>query len=127
MSKRESSLKSAFFQELKRQLPDYRVLQYSTAGAPDRSIVGDGFQSNWEFKHATPGFVSHDNQELLCMRLAKAGHCRYVLWIEFKGVQQTRIVHPTVIHQHEDYVGEACCAGFNHRWLVDYIQQVHTR
>lgn len=127
--KREAALKSALFQELKRQLPEFRVLQYATAGAPDRSIVGGGFQSNWECKHGCPTFISPGNQELFCMRLAVAGHCRYILWTETANGanKRTLIIHPRAMHERASWTpeAEAACAGFNHRWLVDYIKQVH--
>lgn len=124
--KREAELKSALFAELERQLPRFYTLLYATAAAPDRSIVGGGRQTNWEFKHCTPSFVSHGNQELMCMRLAEAGYCRYVMWWESAtGVgQRTMVVHPRAVHD-RSLVPEAWAAGFDHQWLVKFIKQVH--
>jgi len=128
MSKREGELKSALTKELARQCPNFYVLRYATAGAPDRSIVGAGRQTNWECKHATPDFDSPDNQALLCTRIAvNGGHCRYVLWQERKGLERTVIVHPRHILERTtwDVLPEAWCAGFDHRWLVEQIRKAH--
>ncbi len=126
MSKREAALKSAWMRELDRQCPHYHVLRYATAGAPDRSIVGDGFQSNWEAKHATPYFSSRDNQELFCARLAAASHCRYVFWRETtKGTgKQTLIVHPRCVLD-GSLTPEAWTSGYDHRWLVQQVKKAH--
>lgn len=127
--KRESHLKSAFFKELLRQLPHFHVLEYATAGAPDRTIVGNGRQTNWEMKHGTPDFISHGHQELFCMRLAVAGHCRYVLWTETaKGTgPKTMIVHPRAMHARTLWVPECeeWCVGYNHKWLVERVREAH--
>lgn len=125
--KREAELKAKFTRELKRQLPTFLVLQYATNGAPDREIVGNGVTSRWESKHATPQFKSPGNQELLCMRLAAHGHCRYVVWWERDGAERTLIVHPLQIHERASWNlnEEASCDGFNMRWLVDQVRQVH--
>jgi hypothetical protein len=127
--KREASLKSAFFKELAHQCPNFYTLRHHTRAAPDRSITGGGRTTFWEFKHGTPHYESPGDQELMCMRLAIAGYCRYVLWWETaKGVgQRTMIIHPRQMH---DRVGsfplaEAWCSGYNHRWLVHYIRGIH--
>jgi hypothetical protein len=127
--KREAALKAAFFKDLKRQAPSFYVLQYSTAGAPDREIVGNGVTTRWEFKHACPTFTSHENQELFCTRLAVAGHCRYVFWWESSNGtgRCTMIVHPLKVlkrigHQLE---AEARTDGFDHAWLVEQVKRAH--
>ena len=124
--KREGELKSAFTKELKRQLPDFYVLQYATSGAPDREIVGAGVTTRWEMKHATPDFVSPGDQELMCCRLAVAGHCRYVIWWEnAQGIgQRTMIVHPNRVLD-QSLVPEVWCQGHDHRWLVQQIRMAH--
>lgn len=125
--KREGELKAAFTEELKRQCPSFIVLRYMTAGGPDRSVIGVGRQTNWEMKHGTPDFVSHDNQALICTRLAVQAHCRYVLWQERKGAQRTLIVHPRVILERSGWnvEPEAFCVGFNIPWLVNYVRHIH--
>lgn len=127
--KREAALKAAFFKELKAQCPSYYVLGYSTAGAPDKSIVGGGRQTNWEYKHATPDFVSHENQELFCTRMAMVSHCRYVFWWESSGGtgKRTMIVHPVKVLRREGnhLTPEAWTSGFDHEWLVEQIKRVH--
>jgi hypothetical protein len=125
--KREAELKSKLNQELKRQLPGFYVLAYATNGAPDRSIVGAGRQSNWEMKHGTPDFKSPADQELMCCRMAIAAHCRYVIWYERGSVQKTMIVHPKQILERIswDVIPESFCVGFDMRWLVKEIRKVH--
>ena len=125
--KQEAKLKADFGKELALQLPGFVMLSYATAGGPDRTILGHGRQTNWEMKHATPDFVSPGRQELICMRMAGAGHCRYVIWYEHDGMQQTMIVHPRMVHFRTGWnlEAEAWCIGFNHRWLVDQIRQAH--
>ena len=126
--KREAELKAAFGRELKRQLPAFIVLFYSTAGAPDRTILGNGRQTNWEFKHATPEYDSPGRQELICMRMATAGHCRYVIWWEAKGTRETLIVHPRVVATSESWhpvAADAWCQGFDMRWLVEQVRKAH--
>jgi hypothetical protein len=125
--KREAELKSSFGEELKRQLPGFLSLSYSTNGAPDREIVGAGITTRWEFKHATPTFRSPGDQELMCMRLAAAGHCRYVIWHEVKGIEKTMIAHPKEIHRRDGWNihAEAWCVGFDMKWLVSQIKKEH--
>lgn len=127
--KQEGKLKSNFIKELKRQCPDFYILHYSTAGAPDCEIIGNGITTRWEAKHATPGFVSHENQELLCARLALAGHCRYVFWWESSSGtgKKTMIVHPLKVlrrvgHQLE---AEAWVEGYDQGWLVEQVKKAH--
>lgn len=127
IAKREAELKSEFFKELKRQLPDFLLLAQASAGAPDKGIVGNGRTSFLEFKHATPQFLSPGNQELFCMRLANAGFCRYVIWWEAGQGQRTMIVHPRKVHERQGWlmVPEEVTPGFDHKWLVSYVKQVH--
>lgn len=132
--KREAELKSKFGKELKRQLPGFLTLQYASNGAPDRSLVGGGKQSNWEAKHATPDFKSPADQELMCSRMAAAGHCRYVIWEERNGVMRTLIVHPRhvirlenspIAHSTLHLEVEVWCPGFDMNWLVKQVRRVH--
>src|SRR5262245_42456713 len=112
---------------LKSIRPSFVALEMSTAGAPDRSISGNRRTTMWEFKHGTPGFDSPGLQELLCMRLARAGHCRYVVWQERKKEAGTLIVHPDDIHNREGWnlKAEASCNGFDILWLVMEIVKSH--
>ena len=126
--KTEAKLKAAFIRELLLQCPSYRVLHYSTAGAPDRGIVGNGISTRWEFKHATPGITSKGDQELMCMRLAELGHCKYILWVEAGGVKATIIATPKAIYQWQQGKAlrpESWCEGFNHKWLVEQVKKAH--
>lgn len=127
--KQEGVLKAAFARELKRQLPHYEVLFYATAGAPDRTIVGDGRQTNWECKHLVPSMSTQGLQELTCMRLAVQGHCKYVLWSESRGMKRTLIVEPRIVYawlRHEGALRpEAVTEGFDHAWLVQQVRKAH--
>ena len=129
-SKREGELKALFAAELKRQAPDFLILRYATNGAPDRSVVGNGRQSNWEFKHATPDFRSPGDQELMCARLTKAGHCQYVIWMEEIGVEETLIVHPRDVlgrnGKGRGIVPQAWCNRFDMKWLVSQVLKEHS-
>ncbi len=122
MEKEEARLKAAAMKELRQQCPSFVVLEYATAGAPDRTIVGCGVQSNWEFKHSAPGFKTHGIQELTMLRLAACGHARYIIFEEKRGIRRTLIVHPRHVGS---LTPEAWTVGFDHRWLVARIREVH--
>ncbi len=130
--KRESALKSAFMQQLKQDLPGFVAIRHEdvrTSGTPDLSITGAGRTSWWEFKHATPHWTGTGIQELICCRLAAAGYCRFVIWWESAtGLgKRTMIVHPKVIHERQGWtvMPEEVTPGFDHRWLVQQIKDVH--
>lgn len=131
MEKREAELKARWRREMARRLPGFLLLQYATLGAPDREVVGLGVTTRWEFKHGTPDFCSPGSQELCCMRLAAAGHCRYVVWQEnADGTgKRTSIVHPKKMHDREGWSPEAetWCSGFDMRWLVEQMRKAHER
>lgn len=128
ITKREGELKSAFGAELRRQQPSFVTLLHVSAGAPDRSITGNGRTTMWEYKHGTPEFESPGLQELMCMRLEANGYCRYVVWQE--GTTEgprTLIVKPSQVHHRLGWrlEAEAWCPGFNHHWLVACVAKVH--
>lgn len=125
--KNEAGLKSAAMKELHKQLPAFLVLALADAGGPDKTVVGAGRTTFWEFKHATPDFTSHDNQALLCTRLAVQGYCRYVIWQEHHGIKRTLIVHPRAVLERDSWavVPESFTTGFDHRWLVEQVRKAH--
>lgn len=131
IAKREAELKSQLFAELEEQYPGFLVLQYLTNGAPDRTIIGVGKQTNWEFKHGTPDFETPLLQALCCARIEIKSHCRYVIWHELRGIKRTMIVRPRVIHarcidsNRVALEAEAWCTGFDHKWLVKEIVKAH--
>ena len=118
----EAELKSAAMQELRYRHPNFVIVEYATVGAPDREVVGRGISTRWEFKHGTPSFTSVGIQELMMLRLSAAGHARYVIWEERRGIKRTLIVHPKDIGGLKP---EAWCAGFDHKWLVEQIGKAH--
>jgi hypothetical protein len=127
--KREAELKAIAMQELKRQRPQYIIQSFSTLGSPDRSVTGSGMTTHWEFKHGTPDFDSPGVQELMCIRLALHGHCRYVIWQEAPTgkMARTMIVHPRAVHARIGWAldPEAFCIGYNPRWLIEQIVKTH--
>ncbi len=132
MSKREGQLKSQLWKRFKDRYPNFYRLQYATAGAPDSSLVGNGKQTNWEFKHATPGFESPGNQELICQRIAEHGsYCRYVIWVETGKFAHTLIVHPKYVASNRPTAGpmiqhaECMTDGIDHDWLINRIREAH--
>ena len=127
MTKREADLKSELFEGLHARYPGFVVQQMASAGSPDRSVTGNGRTTHWEFKHGTPDFISPGLQELTCLRLAKAGHCRYVIWQEKGEIKRTLIVHPKVIKNRTNWnvVPETFCIGFDLVWLIAQIIKEH--
>lgn len=135
--KREAALKAAFTKELLSQQPTWLSLLQQTAGAPDRAIVGNSTTSWWEFKHATPDFRSPGLQELMCLRIAQHAPCFYVIWRErADGMgKETCIVLPERVHavrQRTSGLKSAhlcvpikSCAGYNMKWLVAQVLDVH--
>lgn len=123
--KREAELKSHFFQALHRRLPQFLVFSIATAGAPDRVVIGNGFTSFLEFKHADPFFVSRLNQELAAMRLDKQGFCRYVIWYEKGNDRRTIVAKPEIVHDGLWLINNEGCANFDHEWLVSYLKGQH--
>ncbi len=126
ITKREAEFKSNFGKELKRRYPAFYILLFSTRGGPDRIVIGNKRYSMWEFKHATPGFESPGDQELMCMRLNVAGYCRYVIFYENQD-QHTLIVTPKAVHERKGWKlePEHITAGFDIPWLVRHVAWVH--
>ncbi len=129
-AKQEARLKAAVTKELKRQEPGIVIQHFATRGSPDRSLTHGGITTHWEFKHGTPNFQSPGDQELMCMRLAAAGHCRYVLWMEDKksGLKMTIIAHPRDVHERTSWwvLPESWGVGFDIPWLVKQMRLAHT-
>lgn len=126
--KREGELKSAFTTAIK-DVPGFYMLHFASRAAPDRVIIGGGRSSYWEFKHGTPSFESPGDQELMCMRIASADYCRYVIWqenVQGHG-QRTLVVHPREVFERKgwSFTPEAWCVGYDHHWLVRYIRSIH--
>ena len=124
VNKQESTLKGNLMTHL-RAMKGYLPIRHedvSTSGIPDISITGYNFTSWLEVKHATPSFKSPGIQELMCLRLAAAGHCRYLIYYEKGAIKRTLIIHPKHL---KDLQPEAFCIGFDHEFVVDYIRQIH--
>lgn len=127
MARIEGLLKAAWIKEMKKGLPHFVVLPHQDvrqSGHPDVSVTGHGRTSWLEFKHGDPHFDDTGIQELTMLRLAAAGYARYVVYIEnAKGLaKRTLIVHPKNFGSLEP---EVWAVGFDHRFVVDFIKQVH--
>lgn len=123
--RREANLKQSLVEALRQHLRGAVVIRHEdrfTSGIPDVSVTLLGLTSWWECKHACPSIDSRGIQELTALRLAVAGYCRYLVWEEKKDVKRTMILHP---NQLAGMVPEAFCAGFDHRWVVEYVRRVH--
>jgi hypothetical protein len=132
MEKREAELKAAFSAALRQAIPPAIMLQFLTAGAPDRAVAWAGTISLWEMKHGTPNFESPGLQSLVCARLAAQGiYCRYVIWQETSrgDKQRTLIVHPKIILERTSPLvePEESCGGFDMVWLVEHVRRIHGR
>lgn len=124
--KHESDYKAALMRELRARLPGFvcqRIEDRFTSGWPDIEVIGKARTSYWEAKHADPSWATHGIQELTMLRLASASfHARYIFWHESKGVRRTLIVHPKHL---AEMTPESWCTGFDMRWLVERIAEVH--
>ena len=59
------------------------------------------------------------------LRLAAAGYARYIIYWERRDgeFKKTMIVHPRHLHDLEPFASTA--DGFNHKWIIDFIKQMH--
>jgi hypothetical protein len=127
VSREESKYKGQLMETFREQLPRFVAIRHENtahSGTPDISIDGMGKCSWLEVKHGTPNFDSDGRQELLCLRLAGANFCRYVIYHEDAqgNNKRTLIVHPKNLR---DLIPETFCVGFNHQFVVDYIKKRH--
>ena len=125
IAKQEARLKATLMKELREHLLGAVTLRHEdrfTSGIPDISVTWHGRTTWWECKHATPSLVSQGIQELTLLRLAAAGHARYIVWQERRGVRRTMIVHPNRLR---DLETETTCPGFDMSWLVEQIRLAH--
>lgn len=121
----EASLTSGFLHEAREHLPGAVIFKHNDrimVGVPDLSITLNGITSWWEAKYADPKFKSTGVQELTMLRLAAAGVARYVIWEEKRGIKRTLIVHPRHFH---DLTHETFCVGFDKKWLIEQVRQLH--
>ena len=126
VKKKESGLKSKLMAELRKHamIVALRHEDVRTAGIPDLSTTSGGRTVWWECKHGTPLFGTTGIQELTMLRLAAAGLARYIIWQEnADGTErQTLIVRPSNL---KSLTAEVSCAGFNMRFLAEYIFKAH--
>jgi hypothetical protein len=133
IEKREDDIKQAFWARFKVLYPAYFVLSHQEvrkAGYPDNSVSGYAKTSWWEFKHATPNFLSPMIQEMTCARLARFSYCRYIIFYESREQLQTLIYHPRMILGNKGVFKllgefEVCFNGFAFDDVAAFINNVH--
>ena len=126
----EAILKGVLVKKFRELLPDYVTLRHEdriTHGIPDISTTGDKFTSWLEVKFANPNFQSRGIQDLTLLRLERAGSGLFIVYREYPGThhRRTYIVNPRVIGMPMDdwkFFSE----GFDHKWVIDYIKELHT-
>jgi len=122
----EKSLKADLVRELRSRVP-WVVLRLetgqTTSGVPDIVVVGNHYTSWWEVKYADPDFTSKGIQELTCLRLAKHGFCRYIIYSKVDDNKEIYIVPPSEFAKWQQSVNRR--AGFDHNWVCDYIIRAH--
>lgn len=123
----ETKLKAALVETIRARIPSAIVFRHEdklTHGIPDISITGYKKTIWIEAKFANPGFKSRGIQELTMRRLARAGYAFYVVW-EINVLNQafTYIV-PTQEIGASTGSWENFRAGFDHRFITDYISEV---
>ncbi len=122
----ESTLKSALVKLARAAMPQAVILRHEdqyTAGIPDISCTHKGLTIWWEVKYARPAVRDRGIQHLTCRRLGTFGRCYYLVYQEKRGKKKTFIVHPNNLDEFED--STQCINGFNHKWVVQQMEQAH--
>lgn len=129
----ESILKSRLVAKIRIEMVGAVCLRHEdriTSGIPDLSITWKGRTSWWEIKWANPTLRSRGVQDITMLRLSAEGYARYIVYEEVGESRQTVIAHPKIVHDHnnpERWRSDGVCTkGHNHRFVVDYMKQVHT-
>lgn len=95
-------------------------------GVPDISCTWAGRTTWWEVKFGAPRFHITEVQLLTCRKLARRGHCAFII---FHGVEPltTFIIHPEKMAEWtiatSDHLYQ--CTGFDYRALATYMKGVH--
>lgn len=124
----EASLTSALVKLAREQLRGAVVLKHAdsfTYGIPDLSVTWHGKTTWWEVKFADPGLQSSGVQDKVCMQLAAAGFCRYIVYHLLRDTKRTLIVHPKDLADWRGVPAECWCTGFDHRWVLQHIRAAH--
>lgn len=126
----EADLKDQLVAHLRAEFRGAVILRHEdkgTAGIPDLSFTWLGKTTWIEAKFANPYVRGKGLQDLICMRLAAAGNCWYVVWEVKQGVKRTLIVHPKDIQagQLENTPDERMNVGFDHRLVASFLRRQH--
>ena len=114
-----------FFRDFLPQYVSNRLEDRFTHGVPDFPVTGGSKRVTvWlEVKHANPKFQCRGVQELMMLRLAKAGYAAFVVYYEDEGIRRTYIVDPKDIGKApEEWT--VFSEGFNHRFVAEYVVKV---
>jgi hypothetical protein len=130
MTKQENKLKARVLSLLRKTAPTLVVFPHQDVrrnGIPDISVTGGGLTTWWEFKHATPSFVSNGYQELTAQRLSRAGFCRYIVFREYEDeTKETFILLPGSLNR-DNWIEECdyWSDSFNYAGVVQQIMARH--
>lgn len=121
----ESSLKAALCKRLEEDLIGAVVMRHEnrpgvTVGCPDISVTWRLRTWWFEVKYARPAIRSRGIQDVKIRQLAGVGMAYYVIYHEQGTIKTTRIAHPRDVD-----TPIAWRDGFNHRFVAEFIQQVH--
>lgn len=132
----EATLKEKTVQQCRIVMPMCKTIKHQNmfgAGVPDVSLTWHGRTSWWEFKVAWEGREpSYRNQQrMVCLELAGAGVCYYVIFTVSKTLKpdiilQTAIVHPrNVVKGTWPYEPVIRWPGICHREVAEFMRTKH--
>ena len=126
----EGEFKSKVVRELKLNAVPAVIIRHedkSESGVPDMSVTYKGKTTWWEFKIARPKIdLSRGGiQRLVCARLSKQGHCRYVVLVEQGGKpKRTYVLTPGEIYLlNYDFTTLPDVGSFSAVLDVDFVVQ----
>lgn len=135
----ESQVKGLLAKKL-RDLTGWAVIRHedhTRSGVPDMSATGEGMTSWWEVKAGTPTspWETKDIQHLTAMKLARHGHCEYIIFEkEDDGVCLVSLAAPLFVGNtragdvRDQWRSQSTSwRGFDYDWVIKEIRKVHLR
>lgn len=123
-----------YLRTLRAALPHAVVLKHPgtafSKGVPDMSLTLNGRTSWWEFKYTIDARIrNHADfglQLVMCLALAAAGTCYYVVLSDDNDERRIHIVEPRAIDREtRRYTG--IDGGADYAWLVKRMAKEHER
>jgi hypothetical protein len=129
MADSESKLKMMLMNKLRHGLlpASYVALRHedrTQAGYPDISITGNRLTSWWEVKLAVPQVKSRGIQDLMMLRLGKAGIAFYIIYEEIHDIKQVRIIDPPDLPRWKESTAKLAL-GFDHAFVAHHMLLAH--